>query len=329
MQRASRLGARRLSLPVLAAALLTVLGLASAGGAAPASAAVATTTFSDQQTGLCLDTQSGSVFSAQCGGQASQEWSIAPAGDPNVIITSAPSGQCLDSSYQNPVSSPVVVVVTDQCDGSLSQQWYAEPDPAEDGHLVFMNARTGMVLDSNSGGGVYANSANGGNYQNWAVEQFPGLPPFTGGGQPVTTTLTDAQTGLCLDGASSTVQTDQCGGLASQQWTVVASGNPNVVIANKQTGQCLESGYLDPANPSLGSLSAGSCDGGLSQQWFLTGNGSGSFVLMNMLTGRMLDSNAGGAAYAHTANGGNFQNWTATVLPLFPAFVAEPLSASS
>jgi hypothetical protein len=193
---------------------------------------------------------------------------------------------------------------------------------------VFMNTRTGMVLDSNSGGGVYANTANGGTYQNWAVEKFPGLPPFTGGGQPATTTLTDAQTGLCLDSVGSTVQADQCSGLASQQWTVSASGNPQVVIANKQTGQCLESGYIDPANPSLGSLFASSCGPILSQQWFLTGNGSSSFVLMNMLTGRMLDSNAGGAVYGSTANGGNFQNWMATVLPLFPDLVLERSSAS-
>jgi Ricin-type beta-trefoil lectin domain-like/Ricin-type beta-trefoil lectin domain len=329
MQKVSRPGSHRRTLPVLAAALLAALGFAAVGGATPASAATVTTTFSDQQTGLCLGTQSGSVFSAQCSGQASQQWSITPAGDPNVIITSAPSGQCLDSSYQNPVSSPVAAVVTDQCDGSFSQQWYAEPDPAQDGHLVFMNVRTGMVLDSNSGGGVYANTANGGTYQNWAVGEFPGLPPFTGGGSPATTTLGDAQTGLCLDLAGGTVGTGQCAGLASQQWTVSASGNPNVVIANKQTGQCLQSGYTDPAYPSLGSLSASSCDASLSQQWFLTGNGSGSFVLMNMLTGRMLDSNAAGAAYANTANGGNYQNWAAVELPLFPALVAESLSAAS
>jgi hypothetical protein len=299
--------------------------LAAVGLAGPASAAAVTTTFRDAQTGLCLDSAASAVHSDQCAGQASQQWSITPAGNPNVTITNTQTGQCLDSAYQNPAASPVAAVFTDQCDASLTQQWYAEPDSAEDGQLVFMNAQTGMVLDSNDAGAAYANSANGGTYQNWAVTQFPGLPPFTGSSLPTTTTLTDAQTGLCLDGQTGAVQSDQCDGQASQQWSVTAAGNPDVVIANTQTGQCLDSSYPDPANPPVSSIFTSPCDGSsLTQHWFLTGGGGpgGSFVLVNMRTGRLLDSNDAGAVYGHTANGGNYQNWSAAELPRFPAFAA-------
>jgi len=317
----------RRTLPILAAVLLglSLLGLAAAK---PASAAGVTTTITDAQTNLCLD-GADNPHMDQCSGLASQQWSIAPAGDPNVIITNVQNGQCLDTAYQNPAVSPVAEVTTDQCNGSPSQEWYAEPDPAQDGGLVFMNVLTGMVLDSNYGA-VYANSANGGTYQNWTVSEFPGLPPIAGNSPRlmVNTTLTDAQTGLCLGDNTGTVQTDQCGGLASQQWSITAAGNPMVVITNVQTGQCLDSSYQNPASPSDGAIFTSACSGGgLSRFWFLTNVGPGdTVVLMNMQTGRLLDSNYAGAVYGHTANGGNYQSWTATELPQFPQLAAVTLA---
>jgi hypothetical protein len=276
----------------------------------------------DAQTQLCLDSQADAVSAGQCNGQASQQWAITPDGDPNVTIANAQTGLCLDTAYENPASSPVAAVFTDQCGSSPTQQWYLGADSAENGQLVFMNVQTGMVLDSDDTGAVYANSANGGTYQNWTVTQYPALPAFSGSFPSANTTLQDAQTNLCLDDNSGTVQTDQCGADGSQQWSVMAAGNPEVVIANVQTGLCLNSNYQNPADPSVGAIFTSTCDGSNpSQYWFLTGNGQGSFVFMNMLTGRLLDSNYAGAAYGDTANGGNYQNWTASVLPQFPALV--------
>lgn len=329
MQRFPRPRTLRRSTPLLAAvllSLLTLLGLAVAGGARPASAALVTTTFANAQTKLCLGNTAGAVVAGQCNGQPSQQWTVTPVGDPNVTITNVQTGLCLDSAGQNPAVSPVGAVFTDPCSStSRSQVWFALPDPAADGNLVFMNANTGMVLDSNQAGATYVNSANGGTFQNWALPAFPALPGFIGGASAVQTTLTDAQTGLCLDDNAGAVKTDQCGGQPSQQWSMAAAG-ATVVITNQQTGQCLDGNFLNPALPSDGAVFTSPCNGSsLSQQWFLA-IGTGGNVLMNERTGRILDSNAAGAVYGQTANGGNFQNWHTTQLPVFPVFGIPPVA---
>lgn len=121
MERVPRPHAIRRTLAILAAVLLSLLGLAIAGRARPASAAQVTTTFMDAQTQLCLDSQADAVSVGQCNGQASQQWTITSAGDPNVTITNAQTGLCLDTAYQNPASSPVAAVFTDQCGSSPTQ----------------------------------------------------------------------------------------------------------------------------------------------------------------------------------------------------------------
>ena len=54
--------------------------------------------------------------------------------------------------------------------------------------------------------------------------------------------------------------------------------------------------------------------------WYLSSSTGRPFVLMNARTGRILDSNDAGAVRGITANGGNYQNWTATALPQLGPF---------
>jgi Ricin-type beta-trefoil lectin domain len=339
-------GRRRRQLVVLGVGTLAVLGLIAVNRPDPAAASGAVTTLTDAQTRLCLDSPAGSgagpVGTDACRGGTGQQWIITPAGDPQVTVSNVRTGRCLDSDAPNPADPGIDVVTTDPCNGAAAQEWYVEPDVAADGGLVFMDVQTGLILDSNyrapaapAGiGAVYTDPGNGGNYQNWGVTLFPGLPPFEGGTSPATTTIQDAQTSLCLGdngpdqagAGTDAVGTSQCDGTGSQQWSIEAAGNPAVVIMNTQTGLCLDGNDQNPSDPAVGQVYTDTCAGHISELWNAVVQNSGQVVFMNARTGRVLDSNyqdpaaaAGtGAVYGNSANGGTYQDWVAS-LPLFPA----------
>jgi hypothetical protein len=338
-------GRRHRQLVVFAVGVLGVLGLIAVSRPGSAAAAGAITALTDAKTSMCLASPDGSgggsVDSAACDGGPSQQWTITPAGNPQVTVASVQTGQCLQSDEPNPANPGIDVVGTASCNGSAAQQWYVDPDTAEDGGLVFMNAATGLVLDSNSQapdaaagtGAVYTDPANGGDYQNWGVTVFPALPAFAGGTSPTTSTIQDAQTNLCLNDngpdpagpGSDSVSTGQCDGTASQQWSIEAAGSPAVVVMNTQTGLCLDGDDSDPADPAVGQVYTSTCVGHISELWYVTTQNSGQVVFMNARTGRVLDSNyqnpdaaAGtGAVYGNSANGGSYQDWAASI-PQFP-----------
>jgi hypothetical protein len=239
-----RLGTRGQKLAVTAVAALGVLGLAVASLPRSAVADSTTTTIADAQTGQCLDSNSsGAVFTDSCTGGNTQ-WTVTPVGNPAVTITNVATGQCLDSNTSTPATPGLGGVYTDQCDStSTSQQWYVAPDLAEDGGLIFMDVQTGRILDSNyaspgnpipGAGAVYANTGNGGNYQNWKVASFPLLPvlSFSPSAAPVTTTIVDGTTGRVLDSnyaspdnpapGTGAVYADSANGGNYQNWTVTA-----------------------------------------------------------------------------------------------------------
>jgi hypothetical protein len=137
---------------------------------------------------------------------------------------------------------------------------------------TFYDAQTGLYLDSNysnpaypSVGAVYTDPGNGGNYQNWIVEQNGPIAK-----------IVDAQTGLCLDSNYSNpaypsvgaVYTDPCNGGNYQNWYInypAFIGNINIIDA--QTGLWLDSNYSNPAYPSVGAVYTDPGNGGNYQNW--------------------------------------------------------------
>ncbi|MEU2616455.1 RICIN domain-containing protein [Micromonospora sp. NPDC007271] len=98
-------------------------------------------------------------------------------------------------------------VSTTTCSGASGQQWTINPNSI--GETTFVNYQTGLCLDSNSAGDVYAISCNGGAYQRWYLAG-------TGGRQ-----IRNAATERCLDGTGGNVITSRCNDLASSQaWTI-------------------------------------------------------------------------------------------------------------
>jgi hypothetical protein len=149
-----------------------------------------------------------------------------------------------------------------------------------------------------------------------------------------TTTLADAQTGMCLETDYFAVYTIPCDGSNLENWSLsqssaVISGNgtapPTVTITNAQTGMCLGSNSSNPAYPATGLLYTASCDGSHSQVWALSiSPTTGTVTFTDATTGMCLDSNysdpilpSTGATYTLGCNGGSYQNWKVQIPPGF------------
>ncbi|HRI70720.1 MAG TPA: RICIN domain-containing protein [Polyangium sp.] len=117
------------------------------------------------------------------------------------------------------------------------------------GPWTWVNGVTGLCLDSNSAGSVYALGCNGGNFQRWTNKQYGTVDE-----------IRDYATGRCLDSDyNGKVYTLPCNNNNYQRWSVTAMSGGGYEIRSLQTGRCLE-GYG-------GSVYTWLCHGGNYQRW--------------------------------------------------------------
>jgi hypothetical protein len=150
--------------------------------------------------------------------------------------------------------------------------------------IQLVDDQTGYCLDSNYSdpdlsafgatlGAVYTDPCNGGPYQQWAITSNANG----------TVTLTDVQTGYCLDSnslnpdvpATGRVYTDPCNGGVYQQWYVgpsAASGDRDWFFQDAATGLILDSNYSNPDDSAVGAVYTDPCNGGPYQQWGFINN---------------------------------------------------------
>jgi Ricin-type beta-trefoil lectin domain len=100
------------------------------------------------------------------------------------------------------------------------------------GVATLRDLATGLTLDSNTSGNVYALPANGGSFQKWVVARSD----FG------TVTLRDLATSRCLDSnTNGDVYTLGCSGGSFQKWIVINRGFGTIVLRNLATGRVLDS----------------------------------------------------------------------------------------
>ncbi|MEV7005466.1 ricin-type beta-trefoil lectin domain protein [Streptosporangium sp. NPDC051022] len=127
----------------------------------------------------------------------------------------------------------------------------ATPAHADD-TVILRNWETGLCLDSNHAGEVYAIGCNGGQYQVWN---------FKNDFWATTDIIKDAATGRCLDSnGAGKVYTLPCNGGPYQSW--YTSQNPGHVwrLKNKATGLMLDSNRA-------GAVYTLAANGGGNQNW--------------------------------------------------------------
>lgn len=116
--------------------------------------------WTDDATGLCLDSDGGgSAYTHFCNGGDFQIWNSFVLGG-NVFIADQHTGMCLDSDNAGNV-------YTKSCNHGVFQQWTITDTGGF--HYEIRNAATGRCLDSNFEGQLYAFDCNGGNFQRWHV----------------------------------------------------------------------------------------------------------------------------------------------------------------
>jgi len=113
--------------------------------------------FANVATGRCLDTNGLEVFTYPCNGGSRQQWTWRPDGSIQNVLTHI----CLNGVMEPPTFGKFINGLN--CKSSLfQQQWVGEA-----GQKRVRSIATGLCLDSDPRGQVYAIGCNGGTNQNW------------------------------------------------------------------------------------------------------------------------------------------------------------------
>ena len=137
----------------------------------------------------------------------------------------------------------------------------------------------------------------------------PVVPPVTSG---VTTTITNAYAGLCLDtlgvDTGSSVYKRSCSGATNQKWELKPQGN-YFEITNADSKLCLDvNGSSSSVNGEVGQWS---CHQGSNQLWDIQTYGS-NYLIKSKSSGMCLEIQGSGNAYQYTCDGYIGQQWSLT-----------------
>ncbi|MFL6078154.1 MAG: RICIN domain-containing protein [Mycobacteriales bacterium] len=172
------------------------------------------------------------------------------------------------------------------------------------------------IVNGDRGNSVSGNTAvANGNWPPAAQAVISAAGIRSGGSSGATGVLRGAGSNRCLDvpNASQTdgtlLQIWDCGGAASQQWTLTSTGQLTVYGSPSQTTKCLDvPGHATAAGTRV---QIWTCNGGTNQQWRLNSDGTVTGVESGLCLDVTGAATANGTAVEiWTCNGGSNQRWT-------------------
>jgi len=142
-----------------------------------------------------------------------------------------------------------------------------------------------------------------------ATLALPAAPAFAAVQDNSTSTLVDANAGLCMgvagsnNASGSLIQAQGCSGSPYQTWKFVADSAGYFQVINAGSGMCLD---VPGASKATGTnLQQWGCAGSDNQKWNLSDQGNGQVALISKATGLAADVYGAG-----TANGTRVIQWT-------------------
>jgi hypothetical protein len=252
-------------------------------------------TIQDLSTLLCLDgNTAGNVYMNVCNGGAFQKWIPSNSDNGTYKLVNVATQLVLDANGSGNVYAQYY-------DGATEWQIQLSSNGFSYSLQDIYNHR---YLDSNAGKSVYTNPSDGGNYQQWVFTEFQSKIQAQ-----LVYTIQDLSTQFCLEcNTAGNVYMNDCNGGASQKWIPNNSDNGAYKLVNVATQLVLD------ANGS-GNVYVQYYDGATEWQIQLNSNGY-SNSLQDIYNHRYLDSNAGKSAFTNPSDGGNYQQWVFTEVPV-------------
>jgi Ricin-type beta-trefoil lectin domain/Domain of unknown function (DUF5122) beta-propeller len=257
---------------------------------------------------MCVDdpgnssTPGTAVDFSTCTNGNGQNWAIGPGGTIQI------NGLCLDTNGGATTSGTGVVLAT--CDGASTQQWAQGT-----GNIVTNGGATGLCLDDpgaklTNGTGLVVDTCSGAASQVWPlpVAQAPPAPPPVGSVYP-----DEIQSGSNVPCATSAakspkagvtkVELESCLGYATQNWTLQANGEIQVL------GLCLDT--VGESTSAGTQVDLNTCTGAPTQIWTTQANRE---LTNGGASGICLDDPAGNTANGTdldiaACSGGTNQQW--------------------
>ncbi len=200
--------------------------------------------------GKCLDDPDGSGTPGtklelwDCNGGSNQMWWGDNSGRLGNVGGSDANGTSLCLTIPGDNIAAGQALELEDCGYAPGQywQWYTEGAP---GYMTMKSDATGLDLDSNAAGDVYADSSNGGEYQEW-VQSYDS----SAGGWK----FMDNATGRCLDSnAAGDIYTNPCQtGNKYQAWNLSGGDDGGRMLIDVATNRALDgnsAGSMYTSNP--------------------------------------------------------------------------------